>query len=217
MLRRRSTDVLIEDISTGRAEPHQGAGLSCLPLCDESHSDCGDTTDLMMFEDLDELEESARELLPGMWLSNTSDDDVDDRDCHDTRLRHELEYFMNQSIDMVSPPTVRPSEPTSPKIPLRLPPTLPGMEVPNQTDVPQPNLLQQLLSAPRTTIETKSKQKSNRGRKRGGKRTGSGLFFQPNLYVVQRSLPVAAALSELVIHDGIPHLRRKRRLARKFQ
>ena len=36
-----------------------------------------------------------------------------------------MEYFMNQSIDMVSPPTVHPSEPTSPKIPLRLPPTLP--------------------------------------------------------------------------------------------
>lgn len=212
VLRRRSTDALIEDISEGRAEPDQGAALSCLPLCDESQSDHGDT-DVMVFEDLDELEELACELPLGMWPSSTSDADVDDRDCHDTRLRHELAYFMNQSIDMLSPPSDRPSEPSSPKIPLRLPPTLPGMAVPNKTLAPRPNLLQRLLSTPTETIETESKQKG----KRGCKRAGSGLFFQPNLYVVQRSLPIAAALSELVVHDGIPYLKRRRGLAGKCQ
>jgi hypothetical protein len=167
----------------------------------------------MMFEDLgdleesDYLEESDCELFPGVWQSSASDEDVDARDCHDTRLRHELESFMNQSIDVLSPPTDRPSEPFSPKVPLRLPATLPGMVVSIETIAARPNLLHRLLSTPRPAVETAHKQKSKRSRKR----TGSGLFFQPDLYVVQRSLPIAAALSELVIQDGIPHLKRKRR------
>ena len=132
---------------------------------------------------------------------------MDARDCHDTRLQHELQDFMNQGIDMLSPPTDRPSEPTSPKIPLRLPPTLPGMVVSIETTTARPNLLQRLLSTPKPAVEMTRKYTSKRSRKR----TGSGLFFQPDLYVVQRSLPIAAALSELTIQDGIPHLKRKRR------
>ena len=227
MLCRRSTDALIEDMSSGRAEPDQAAALSCLPLCDEPQSDC--ESDLV-FEGLCQLSdlEASREadhgaISLGMW-SSMSEDEVDDRDCHDTRLRHELEFFMEQSIDALapSPPVVRPSEPASPEIPLRLP-TLPPWSprnheaehaLPDRTAVsPRPNLLQRLLSTPAAGTDAIRKQK----RERGGKRRGSGLFFQPNLFVVQRSLGVSQALSELVMQDGIPHLKRKRSLRVKFQ
>ena len=225
MLRRRSTAALIEDMSSGRAEPDQGAVLSCLPLCDEPQSDFESDRvfeGLAQLSDVEHSREADDAFSLGLW-SSMSEDEVEDRDCHDTRLRYELEYFMDQSLNMLapSPPVVRPSEPASPEIPLRLEtlpppwsPRVPLSEIalPDRTAVsPMPNLLQRLLSMPVANIDTIRK------RKRGGKRRGSGLFFQPNLYVVQRSLGMSATLNKLVVQDGIPHLKRKHRLRVKVQ
>ena len=80
MLRRRSTDTLIEDITSGRSQPGHGATFACLPLCESEAEDLytnnGDET---VFGDLCELSELSDSDCDnwsfGTWSLVLSDDD----------------------------------------------------------------------------------------------------------------------------------------------
>lgn len=210
-LHRRSTDSLIEDMSTGQAQLCQPAALSCLPPWEESQLVC-DRSD-PVFDDLSDLEESIDGMSPAMW--SQSSDEVEHRECHDARLCRELECFMSRGEDLVSPPTVGPSEPMSSQhlpalLPTKVHPTSSRQAPsPRPTTSAVPNLLERLLAEPNRAPGVNATQEK---RRRGCKRPVSRLLFRPSLYVMQHSHALNAALSKLVIQDGIPHLKRRRQL-----
>ena len=231
MLRRRSTETMIDEIA--RAGALDGVTLSLLPGDDgddkprggneEDESDGrrggGDAQDQPpVFDGIDgpigdtgTLSAWPRDA-EGMRMEMDLDDDMgmEIGEYDDAKLRQELATLMagpaEVCAELVSPPAVGPSEPSDVLSP---PPKLPPHSPPKLPPSTPSNPLQRLLAMPAAKPVRKATSKATTR----SIAVGAGLFFSPNLYVLSKSRPISReALSALVMeHGDMPHLKRKRK------